>query len=256
MELRKCGYSAAMCAVAVVAAACRSVHKNKKTSVIKPFLKGPEMLVTCMEESPTHYGYVKREKDGILVRADAMENDTPGIDLSFGEGIPQELPPELISSLLSVIARESCKTPVSVRLSAEGTPDFSQLDFPQVESEKRTVAIVLGETDDQTLEVIKNNYGEENVKSAKKGIVPIVELLRSAAANVLFAGSLREVADFIGVPIAETSHLLGLFQNGTDGFILASSPELLDAVRNQETLFALQKLSEQQIKAGILITQR
>ncbi len=217
-------------------------------------------MVTCMEQREGFCSYIKRAENGALIRAEASLGESAGVDLSFDKSLQEEggipVPKELLSCLLTAIVTESKKTPIRICLSAEGTPGFSDFDLPCCASPKKTVAVLLGEVDGKTADIIKTKYGEENVKTAKNGLIPVAELIRSAAVNVLFSGPLREVATFLGIPIRETSHLLGLFPNGTDGFILASSPDLLDAVRNRETLLALQQLSQQEIKAGILITQQ
>lgn len=256
MELKKSGYSAALCAVAVVSAAARAAAKNKKVSVVKPFSNGPEILVTCMEQTETGCSYVKRTADGILIRAEAKKNGSAGVDLSFGENVNGMIPPELLSCLLTAVLKESKKVSLSICLSSEKETDFSVVDLPQTEQQHKTVAVLLTGTDENTLAAIKQSYGDENVKVYDRGLIPIKELMRSAATNIIFSGSLKAVAEFLGLPGKETVHLLGVFQNGTGGFVFASSPDLLDAVKNRETLQLLQTLSEQQIKAGILITQQ
>lgn len=261
-QLRNNGYDSVHCALAVACAACRSLVRKQRVTIVSPFDDNTQILVTCTREEEGLCQYVKRNAEGVLIRATTVWNEEVGVDLAVGEGILIEngvpaIPQSLLSALLSVLLRESRGKAVRLVISsdAEALAFDEMTTAPFLQKEKKTVAVLLGETNDETLKALKTRYGDEGVKQAGESLGVLFELAKSAALNVLFAGTIGDIARFMGICPCETTHVLSCFKNATDGFVIASSPLLLDEVRNHQTLELLQKLSAKNIKTGILITQ-
>lgn len=256
------GYSPACCGVSAARAACRALVRRRPVSVVHLGQNGPRVFVTCTREEPGLCQYVRRSADGTILRATAVRGDAPGVDLAIGEGILTEngvpaISPEVLSAILAGMAEESRGQSVRVVLSAD-TENLTLLEFPEYAlrpKEKKTLVVLLGETDADTLAAFQSRYGADAVKPAGVFRGVVAELAKSAALNVLFAGKLGEVARFLGIQPREATHLLGGFEKGRSGVLFASSPQLLEQARNQETLELLQALSEEHAKTGILITQ-
>lgn len=263
MEQKKNGgYGTSYCAMAVVCAACRSLVHKKTVSVVEPFKNGPRMMVLCTRDEENLFQYAKRNADGVLIRATATLSDETGVDLSFGEGMGVEkgipiIPQATLSGLLAVIAAEAGRKAVRVVLSADA--EFVSFDeIPDVwrKENAKTIALLLGKPKEETVSALKAQYGEEGVKTADGFLKGILELAKTSVVNLLFAGSLKDVAQFFGIRQSEASRIFGYFKNGSEGFMMVSSPLAFKEIRNQQTLTLLQTLSDKQIKTGILITQK
>lgn len=256
---KKSGYKTAYCAVAVACAACRSLVKKKRITVVKPFDNGPEMMAACMQNEPGLFVFGKRDSDGVLIMATATFTEEAGVELSLGEGFLSELsqfPPRLLSCLLSTLITEARGKRVHLLLTAEGTPSLEDLPKEYCEKvPKKSAVILLGNPNKKMVSALKEQYGDALVKESKGEWKATLELMKSSVTNLLFAGTLQEVARFIGIPYKEAGHLLGCFGNGTNGFFVTTSSLIFEDVRNRETLELLQQLSERNIKAGILITR-
>ncbi len=254
------GYGTAYCMLAVTSAACRSLVRGKKISVVAPVKDGPQIMVSCLRDETGTFMYGKKNSNGVLISATAAFSDEAGVDISFGDGFCgeiHELPPKTLSFLLSILMEESKGRGIRIILSAEEPiTSFEDLSEYYPQQDKKTFAVLLGKPDCSVLSSLSALYGEENVKSKNGELNAIWELAKSSVVNVLFAGTLKDVAKFLGIPYKEAGHLLGYFEEGKSGFFFATSSLVLDDVRNQETLGILQQLSKNQIKAGILITQR
>lgn len=259
-ETKKSGYKTAYCAVAVACAACRSLVKKKRTSVVKPFDNGPEMMVACLLDEPDCYQFGKRNHEGVLIVATATFTEDEGVSFSLGEGFLTEIlefPPRLLSCLLSTLIIESSGKSVHLSLTAERNPSLEDLPCECGEkTPKKSAAILLGEPNQEIISVLKEQYGDALIKEEKGEWKATLELMKSSVTNLLFAGTLREVARFFGIPYKEAEHLLGCFENGSNGFFVTTSPLVFEDVRNRETLELLQRLSEKNIKTGILITRK
>lgn len=263
MENNKFGYSSACCAVATVLAACRTLVRGRAVSTVQWAQDAPRVFVTNLTEKKDCCRYARKNYAGIRIFATAVWNDEAGVKLSFGEGIRMKnglpmIAPEVLTLLLTVLSGESKGKAVCVTLSADAEIDsfidFSEYSCPQQKTE-RTAVILLGKNDPQTVCALKECYGEDAVCTQKAFSEILNFTLKKAVKNVIFTGKIESIARFLGIPVCQASGLFGAFSEGHKSFWVASSPDLLGLAQNTKTLELFNRLSEENKKAGILITQ-